>query len=98
MSGAQPLSREQNHGFSDIHTQQSHLPQNRRHGMTVTSSLYPGKVHRTNQQQKLGRPEPRAEASFSPTTRMPKALSCLSVGEKPWPLPEVPGVIKGAQT
>lgn len=41
--GAQSLSRDQNLGFSDIHTQQSHVP-NKRHGITTTSSLYPGKV------------------------------------------------------
>ena len=85
--GAQPRSGEQNLSFSDIHTQRAHLPQTR-HGVTVTSSPYPGKVYGTNRKQKLGRPKPRAEARLPAVTRVPAALSCLSPSdEKPWPLP-----------
>lgn len=68
-------------------TQQSHLPQQEA-GMTVAGSLHSGQVHNSNRKQKLGRPKPRAEASFSPATRKPSALSCLSVGPEtlatPW--------------
>lgn len=60
-------------------TRQSHLPQQEA-GMTVAGSLHSGQVHNSNRKQKLGSPEPGAEASFSPATRKPSALSCLSVG------------------
>lgn len=50
--GAQPLSREQKLGFSDLHTQQDHLPQQETQ-MTVTSSGEPWQSSRHQTEAKV---------------------------------------------
>ena len=81
--GAQPLSREQNSGFSDTHTQQSHLPHQEtwddcnKFPIPWQSSQHPPKAE--------VRPEPRAEAGFPPAAGMPAALSRQSSGRRGGP-------------